>query len=96
MSPSKVNRAKLQKLTDLPNVGVATAGDLILLGITTPQELVGRDAFEMYESLCVKTRIRHDPCVIDVFLSITRFMDGDTPKPWWEYTPERKKKLRRK
>ena len=32
----------------------------------------------------------HDPCVIDVFISITRFINGDSPKPWWEYTAERK------
>ena len=31
-----------------------------------------------------------DPCVIDVFISIIRFMQGDEPKPWWQYTAERK------
>ena len=34
--------------------------------------------------------MRHDPCVLDVFMSITRFMDGDPPRPWWDYTAERK------
>jgi hypothetical protein len=28
--------------------------------------------------------------VLDVFLSITRFMAGDAPQPWWHYTAERK------
>jgi hypothetical protein len=28
--------------------------------------------------------------VIDVFLSITRFMEGDEARPWWHYTAQRK------
>ena len=76
MNPAKVRRTQLRVLTDLPNIGAATAADLRLLGIETPQQLVGRDAWELYESLCRKTGVRHDPCVIDVFLSITDFIAG--------------------
>jgi len=46
--------------------------------------------------LCGKTGVRHDPCVIDVFMSITRFMDGEEPRPWWAYTDERKRVLNEK
>ena len=90
MNPAKVQRTQVRLLTDLPNVGAAIAGDLRLLGIETPQQLVGRDAWELYESLCRKTGLRHDPCVIDVFLSITDFMQGGEPQPWWHYTDQRK------
>lgn len=90
MNPSKVDRANLRRLTDLPNVGKASAEDLRLLGILTPADLVGRDPYEMYETLCERTGLRHDPCVMDLFLSVTRFMAGEAPKPWWEYTEERK------
>jgi len=90
MNPAKVRRTQLRVLTDLPNIGAATAADLRLLGIETPQQLVGRDAWELYESLCRKTGVRHDPCVIDVFLSITDFMQGGEPQPWWHYTAQRK------
>jgi Pathogenicity locus len=93
MHPAKVNRATVRQLTDLPNVGPATVADLRLLGITKPAQLAGSDAYKMYDDLCAVTGQRHDPCVIDVFLSITRFMDGDTAKPWWAYTHERKRKL---
>ncbi|SMQ97489.1 mitomycin resistance protein [Xanthomonas fragariae] len=31
-----------------------------------------------------------DPCVIDVFLSIVRFMEGEAPQPWWAFSKERK------
>lgn len=39
------------------------------------------------------TGVRHDPCVIDVFLAATRFMGGEPAKPWWHYTAERKRAL---
>ncbi len=42
---------------------------------------MGRDPYQMYEELCDTTGYKHDPCVIDVFISITRFMDGDEAKP---------------
>lgn len=93
MSPSKVDRARVKQLTDLPNVGKATAGDLALLGFHTPEQLVGQCPFEMYERLCQKTGYPHDPCVIDVFMSITHFLNGEAPRPWWEYTASRKKIL---
>ena len=51
MSPDKVQRSKLNTLTDLPNVGKAVAEDLALLGITQPQDLEGQDAYEMYSRL---------------------------------------------
>jgi len=95
MHPDKVDRTRLRVLTDLPNIGPASAKDLQLLGIHTPGQLVGRNPFEMYETLCAKTATRHDPCVIDVFMSVTRFMAGEAPRPWWDYTAERKQHLAR-
>lgn len=93
MHPSKVNRDHLEQLTDLPNVGPATAKDLLLLGIKKPQQLMAKDPYDLYHSLCTLTGVRHDPCVIDVFISITRFMSGDPPRDWWAYTEERKQYL---
>lgn len=93
MNPSKVDRNRLTRLTDLPNIGKAGAEDLKLLGIDEPAQLVDRDPFEMYDTLCLKTGVRHDPCVLDVFISVTRFMAGEDPRAWWEYTPERKQLL---
>ena len=90
MHPDKVDRNRLLRLTDLPNVGPATAADLRLLGIEHPAQWRGRDPAQLYATLCRKTGVRHDPCVIDVFASITAFMDGEDPKPWWAYTALRK------
>ena len=50
-------------------------------------------AVPLYERLCQATGQRHDPCVIDVFLSITHFLQGDEPRPWWDYTAARKRQF---
>ena len=90
MHPDKVCRERVQVLTDLPNIGKAGAADLVVLGILHPQQLIGRDPFQMHQELCVLTQQRHDPCVIDVFMSITRFMAGEPAQAWWHFTEERK------
>ena len=90
MHPARVDRDRLVRLTDLPNVGPSIAGDLRLVGIESPGQLLGRDPVELYETLCARTGVRHDPCVLDVFMSITDFLDGGPPKPWWDFTAERK------
>jgi hypothetical protein len=84
------------KLEELVNVGVSIAGDLRLIGIRRPADLKSKDPYELYERLCRKTEQRHDPCVIDTFIAITRFADGGAEKPWWKYTPERKRELKKR
>jgi hypothetical protein len=81
------------KLEDLPNVGPAVAGDLRLLGIMRPKQLHGRDPYKLYDRLCRITRQRHDPCLLDTFIAIVRFMEGEPVRPWWYYTVERKRRL---
>jgi hypothetical protein len=90
-NPQKVQRDKVSKLEDLPNIGKEMAKDLRILGIRTPEQLVGQYPFKLYEALCERTGVRHDPCVIDVFISIVRFMDGGDALPWWSFTEERKR-----
>jgi len=91
MNPSKVVRENTKKLTDLPNIGKSLAGDLESIGIQSPDDLKGQDPIELYKKLCRKSGTKHDPCVLDVFMSITDFMDGGEPKVWWDYTDNRKK-----
>ena len=93
MNPNKVNRNRVNSLTDLPNIGKAFAEDFILLGIHNPRQLIGLCPYEMYEKLCEVTKSRHDPCVLDTFISVTRFMNGEEPRPWWAYTAERKQAI---
>lgn len=81
------------RLSDLKNVGPATLKDLSVLGIGSVRDLATQDAFKMYERLCRITRQRHDPCVIDVFLSAVDQARGRKARPWWHYTPQRKRRL---
>ena len=90
--PSKV-RSNIARLEDIPNVGVAVAGDLRQLGITTPSELAGRDPYLMYHDLCRITGQRHDPCLLDTFIAAVRYMEGGPKTPWWKFTVERKQVL---
>ncbi len=96
ISPSVDDRSTFVALEQLPNIGPAVAADLRRLGVTGPQDLIGRDPYAMYEELCRLTRQRHDPCLLDTFIAAVRFMGGEPAKPWWAYTPERKREMARR
>jgi hypothetical protein len=83
----------VKELEDLPNIGKSIAGDLKHLGILKPEDLRGKDALTLYNSLCDLTGKRQDPCVLDVFISAISFVNGGQAKPWWSFTKERKKRL---
>lgn len=84
------HRDECHELEQIPNIGAAAAADLRLLGIRSPRELRGRDAFVLYQQLCAVTEQRHDPCVLDTFMAAVDFMAGASPSPWWHYTAQRK------
>ena len=88
-----INRADITDLQDIPNIGPSLADKLRLIGVQSPGDLLGKDPYTMYDDLCDATGVRHDPCVIDVFIAAVRFMGGEKSKPWWKYTPERKRTL---
>ena len=85
--------AEVHRFEDIPNIGPAMAKDFAVLGLGKPSDLAGRDPYALYDELCERTGARHDPCVIDTFISAVRFMEGAPPHPWWHYTAERKAKL---
>jgi len=87
------DRKTVSNLQGLPNIGKAIAKDLQSIGIEHPQQLIGKNPFNLYETLCKTTGKKHDPCVLDVFMSAVDFMEGGEPKLWWEFTQKRKKKL---
>jgi hypothetical protein len=77
-------------LEQIPNIGPSLAADLRLIGIHTPRELKGRDAFVLYQKLAAATGSRQDPCVLDTFMAAVDFMNGAAAAPWWTYTAQRK------
>ncbi len=55
MNPSKVNRDQIATLTALPNIGKTIAATSALIEIEKPDQLIGRDPYEMYDELCTVT-----------------------------------------
>lgn len=77
----------------MPNVGKATAGDLLLLGIRSVKHLASQKPMKLYERLCVLQGMRVDPCMIDVLMAVVEHAQTGIIKDWWEYTPVRKQML---
>jgi hypothetical protein len=89
-APKATHADECEVLEQLPNIGPALAADLRRIGIRSPRELRGRDAFVLYQQLCAATGERQDPCVLDTFMAATDFMRGAPAAPWWTYTAQRK------
>ena len=80
-------------LEDLPNVGKSIAADLRAVGIRQPSQLKRKDPYALYDRLNRVTGVRHDPCVLDTFIAVVRFVEGGPQQPWWAFTAERKRTL---
>ena len=85
--------AEARTLEEIPNIGKSIAGDLRAIGISEPQQLIGRDPYLLYEQSNAFAGVRQDPCLIDCFISAVRFMEGGPPRVWWDFTAERKARL---
>jgi hypothetical protein len=84
--------SEVRKFTDIPNIGPRMAEDFERLGITTPEDLPGKDPYKLYLKMCRLSGSRQDPCVLDTYIAAVRFMEGAKPAPWWAYTAERKRR----
>ncbi len=93
VSTMRRSAAKPATLEELPNVGKAVAADLRAIGIRQPAQLRRKDPYALYDRLNRVTGMRHDPCVLDTFIAVVRFVEGGPPRPWWAYTAERKRAL---
>lgn len=54
------NRQTVSELQDLPNIGKAMARDLRLVNIQHPKDLIGKDAYQLYDELYRATGKKHD------------------------------------
>lgn len=80
-------------LLGMANVGPAVVGYLARVGITERSQLAGQDPVELYDRLCAVDGRRHDPCLLDTFISAVDQADGGPARPWWDYTADRKRLL---
>jgi hypothetical protein len=92
MEADKIISRELRKI---PNVGPAMAQDLMLLGISSVEQLVGKEPVGLYLDLEAKTRKRQDPCVLDTFMAVVHYAETGEGKPWWHFTEARKANFRR-
>lgn len=86
--------AQALELEAIPNIGPIVAAYLHQLGIHVPADIKGQDPYVLYQQLCTQTGVMYDPCLLDTFIAVTRFMAGEPPLPWWRYTKERQKTLK--
>lgn len=88
----KAKSAKeVKKFQDIPNVGPAMERDFLALGLKSPTDLKGKDAFTLYKKMCKVSGTRQDPCVLDTYIAVIDFMNGASVRPWFWYTKQRKK-----
>ena len=85
--------AQARTLEEIPNIGRSIAADLRAIGVRVPRDLVGKDPYALYARSNRVAGMTQDPCLVDCFISAVRFMEGAPPRPWWKYTPERKRRM---
>ena len=85
--------ADARTLVEIPNIGPSIAADLRGIGVEEPRQLIGRDPYDLYARSNARRGMIQDPCLADCFISAVRFMEGAPARPWWKYTPDRKREM---
>ena len=91
--PKAQTASAARRLEDIPNIGPSIAADLRGLGLHTPGDVRGMDPVVAYLRLRTPAGKLHDPCVLDVFLAASDFMNGGSAQPWWNFTARRKRMI---
>ncbi|GGQ31417.1 hypothetical protein BKA00_001795 [Actinomadura coerulea] len=81
------------ELSELANVGPAVAAYFDRIGVTAIAQLRGQDPVELYERMSAAHGRRLDPCLLDTVMSAVDQAEGKPARPWWHYTPDRKRLL---
>ena len=86
--------SKEREFEDLVSVGPAIRDQLVSLGVRTVKDLARRDPEALYQKLCLKTKSRVDPCVLDVYrAAVAQARNPDLPaeqRLWWYWSRVRK------
>ncbi len=87
MTEKKIPKEILKNLQALPNVGPATAGDLVSLGIKTIDDLKGKDPDKLYAKLEKLAGTHVDRCMLYVMRSLVYMAETGKRDPkkvaWW-------------
>ena len=80
-------------LIKIPNVGKDTKEDLIKIGITCVEDLVGKDPEQLYLKDCEVKKYQEDRCQLYVFRMAVYYAEHtshDTEKLNWWYWKDKK------
>ena len=84
----------MRKLIDLISVGKETIKDFKLLGIKNVEDLINRNAEDLYHQLCEQTHTKHDICCLDIFrAAIEQAKNPNLEREkcnWWYWSKQRK------
>jgi hypothetical protein len=92
--PLSMPADKTAALAALRNIGPAMLRDLHLLRIRSVAQLARCDADRLYLRLERLSGQRQDPCVWDTFAAAIHQAKTGEALPWWQFTPERKRRQR--
>jgi len=74
-------------LTTIPYVGKNTKEDLLLLGITCVEDLVGKDPEELFFLDCLRKKRQEDRCQLYVFRMAVYYAEHENREEeklkWW-------------
>ena len=87
----QTDRKTISRFDQIINIGPAMSRDFQRLGFKEPQDLIGQDPLTMYQKICRLEKKFHDPCVLDTYMATVDYMNGNRPRPWWDYTDQRRK-----
>ena len=77
------------ELERIPGVGPSIARDLRALGITSVDQLKGKDPEQLYEKLCRFKAAPVDRCMLYVLRCAVYYVSSEDPDPrllrWWNW-----------
>lgn len=80
------------ELEQIPGVGKSIAADLRHLGITSIDQLKGKDPEQLYQKLCDFKASPVDRCMLYVLRSAVYYASSSDPDPellkWWNWKDE--------
>ena len=81
--------AAKKSLMVIPGVGKSIALDLLELGITSPEMLIGKNPEELYKESNRLKGVTQDRCLLYVFRCAVYFAEEKKPDPeklkWWNW-----------
>lgn len=84
-----------RELLALANVGPKIKDRFVSVGITSVQQLRGREPLALFDEMKAVAGHPEDPCLLDTVMSAVDQAEGRPARPWWTYTEERKRLLDR-